>query len=80
MSDKIAELIECLTQIEEDSSLPRNIKEKVRSAIEALKEDKEFKIKANKALQHLDDISDNPSIPSYIRPQIWNVVSMLESA
>ncbi|MFH0752020.1 MAG: UPF0147 family protein [archaeon] len=80
MEERILDLIEHLTQIEEDTAVPRNIREKIRKAIAALEEEKEFKIKANKALQELDDISDNPNVPSYIRPQIWNVVSMLESA
>lgn len=79
MDSKILDLIECLTQIEEDVSLPRNIKEKIRKAIDALGGDKELKIRANKALQELDDVSDSSNLPSYVRPQIWNVVSMLES-
>lgn len=79
MEEKIAELIGFLAQIEEDVSLPRNIKEKIHNAINALNENKEFKIKANKALRELDEISDNPNVPSDIRPQIWNAVSLLES-
>lgn len=79
MDGKILDLIECLTQIEEDVSLPRNIKEKIHKAIDALRGDKEFKIRANKALQELDDVSDSSNLPPYVRPQIWNVVSMLES-
>ena len=80
MDDRITDLIECLSQIEEDSSMPRDMKQKIRNAIIALGEDKEFKIKANKALQELDDVANSPNLPSYIRPQVWNVVSMLESA
>jgi len=30
-------------------------------------------------LQELDDISSDPNMPSYVRTQIWNVVSQLES-
>lgn len=75
----ILELVEALAQIECDECLPKNIKLKIQNAIGALNQgDKEAKIKANKALQELDDISDDPNIPAYIRPQIWNVVSMLE--
>lgn len=79
MEEQAADLIEFLIQIEEDVEVPKNIKERIRNAIIALEEDKEIKIKANKALHELDAISDSPNIPSYIRPQIWNVVSMLES-
>lgn len=78
--NNLLSLIEALAQIEEDVTVPKNVKIKVKNAITALKEeDKELAIKANKALQELVDISDDPNIPAYIRPQIWNVVSMLES-
>lgn len=78
MEDRIASLVECLAQVEGDVSLPKNIKQKIRNAITALGEDREFKTRANKALRELDEVSDNPSLPSYLRPQIWNIVSMLE--
>jgi len=73
-------LIEQLTEILEDDSIPRNIKGKIENAVNALNEkDKEDGFKANKALQELDEISDDPNIPSYLRPQIWNIVSKLET-
>lgn len=78
MENKIAGIVECLAQVEDDMSLPKDIKLKIRNAIVALGEGREFKIMANKALRELDDVSDNPNLPSYLRPQIWNVVSVLE--
>ena len=74
------ELIEELLIILEDDSIPKNVKLKIESALAALKEEKvEQSIRANKALQQLDDLSDDPNIPSYIRPQLWNIVSQLEA-
>lgn len=74
------ELIEELLAIIEDDTIPKNIKIKIESAIAALQEEKiEQSLRANKALQELDDLSDDPNIPSYIRPQLWNIVSQLES-
>ena len=76
----ISDLIEHLMQIEEDDFIPKNIRLSLRQAINALNEqDIDPRIKANKALQELDDISNDPNLPSYVRPQIWNVVSLLES-
>ena len=73
-------LIEELTMILEDNAIPKNIRLKVTTAIATLQDEgKECSIRANKALQELDDISDDPNIPSYIRPQIWNIVSQLEA-
>ena len=74
------ELIEELIMILEDDSIPKNVKLKIESAIAALQqEDIETSIRANKALQQLDDLSDDPNIPSYIRPQLWNILSQLET-
>jgi len=73
------EIIEELARIEQDLNVPRNVRLRVKNAMDALQENgKDLKIKANKALQELDEISDDPNIPLYIRPQIWNVVSILE--
>ena len=58
------ELIEELLAIIEDDTIPRNVKLKIESAIAAL--------------QQLDDLSDDPNIPSYIRPQLLNIMSQLE--
>lgn len=77
MENDIIALIEELEYIQEDDSIPKNVRTKVGNAILALKEDKEPNIKANKALRELDDLSEDPNVPLYIRPQIWNVVSRL---
>jgi hypothetical protein len=78
MSEELLNLIESLMQIEEDSGVPKNVRLKIQNAISALKQEEiELSIKANKALQELDDISDDPNIPPYVRPQIWNIVSLL---
>ncbi|MBT3323544.1 hypothetical protein HN681_02970 [archaeon] len=74
------ELIEELCLIISDNSIPKNVKAKVNSALSALKEeDVETCLRANKALQELDDLSEDPNVPSYLRPQIWNIVSQLET-
>ncbi|HIH15135.1 MAG TPA: hypothetical protein HA360_04485 [Nanoarchaeota archaeon] len=74
------ELIEELRAIIEDDTIPKNVKLKIESAIAALSEESiEESLRANKALQELDDLSDDPNIPSYIRPQLWNILSQLET-
>lgn len=74
------ELIQELVTILEDTAIPKNVRQKIESAIAMLQEKEvEKSIRANKALQELDDLSNNPNIPSYIRPQLWNVVSQLET-
>ena len=72
------ETIESLQELENDPNIPKNIKIKIQSIINILKEDTELSIKTNKALSELDEISSNPNLESYIRTQIWGIVSILE--
>ena len=72
------EIIEILTELEEDNTVPKNVKEKVKIVSNMLKEEGDVKIKVNKVLHELDEIADDPNLQPYTRTQIWNVVSMLE--
>lgn len=72
------ETIEKLQEVVEDTNIPKNIKTKIKSIIDILKEDTELSIKTNKALNELDEISNDPNLEAYTRTQIWNIVSILE--
>ena len=72
------EIIEILADLEEDNTVPRNVKTKVKVVSDMLKEDGDVKIKVNRVLHELDEIADDPNLQPYTRTQIWNVVSMLE--
>jgi len=72
--------IDGLSQIEKEDSIPRNVKIKIKSAMDSLN-NKEgvLSLRISKSLQDLEDASDDPNLPDYIRSQIWSVVSLLES-
>ncbi len=75
---KVEEIVEVLTELKEDNTVPKNVKEKIKVVMDVLKEDEDLKLKVNKVLHELDDIADDPNLQPYTRTQIWNVVSMLE--
>ena len=75
---KVKEIIEILNELEEDATVPRNVKNKIKTVMNVLKEEVDLKIKVNKILHELDEVADDPNLQSYTRTQIWNVVSMLE--
>jgi len=78
--EKSKEVIKVLLQIEEDLTIPKNVREKVRNTILALQsKEKDVAIKINESLQELDDIANYPNLPTYTRAQIWQIVSLLES-
>ncbi len=76
--EQLQEIIEAVNMLQEDSSVPRNIKEKMKSLIAILQENSDTSMKVDKALQELDDVADDANLQAFTRTQIWNIVSMLE--
>ncbi|HLC62876.1 MAG TPA: UPF0147 family protein [Candidatus Nanoarchaeia archaeon] len=81
MSEKeLEEIILFLKQIKEDSTIPKNIKEKIGQAISTLsKGDSETSIKISKALENLDSIPEDPNTPTYTRLEVLNIIGTLGS-
>lgn len=80
MSDeKIQSVVITLSQIESDSSVPKNVRTHVKNAIIALQENSNLpEVKINKALEELGEVDKDTNINPYTRTQIWNIVSVLE--
>ncbi|MBI2145379.1 UPF0147 family protein [Candidatus Woesearchaeota archaeon] len=75
----VESIIESISELQEDSTVPKNVKEKVHEIIENLKDEKlEVSMRVDKAIQILDEIAEDANLQSYTRTQLWNVVSMLE--
>ena len=73
-------VLNMLSQMQQDFSLPKNVREKIRSTILILSDNcADHAIRCDRSLQHLDDIASDPAIPVYVRTQIWNMLSILES-
>ena len=74
-----ANIIAMLKQIEEDKTVPRNIRLRIEECIKNLQNEKEaVAIRVNAVTSCLDEVSNDPNIPMYTRTQIWNIVSLLE--
>ena len=72
------DIIDLLIEISEDSTTPKNVKEKMVKVSDILKEDVDDSIKKNKAQHELDEIVNDNNMQQFTRTQIWNVVSLLE--
>lgn len=78
-TQNVEAVIVSISELQEDNTVPKNVKEKVNSVIEILKDEKaELSMRVDKALQILDGIGEDSNLQSYTRTQLWNVVSMLE--
>ena len=72
--------IETLNQIGSSQSTPKTIKKTITDLINELtNQEYALSVRAANAISMLDDITQDPNMPSYVRTQLWQVVSKLES-
>ena len=69
-----------LNQIATNPSTPRNIRRKIADLVEGLKLDEySVSVRASNTISSLDDVTQDPNMPSYVRTSLWQAVSTLES-
>ena len=69
-----------LNQIATNPSTPRNIRKNIADLIEGLKSDEySVSVRAANTISLLDDVTQDPNLPSYVRTSLWQAVSTLES-
>jgi len=69
-----------LKQVSESSSTPRNIRKTLKEVTDMLTDTSaSIGIRAANAISMLDDISQDPNMPSFARVTIWSGVSELEN-
>lgn len=78
--ERLAKALGILNGVADSSTTPRNIRKTVKDIAIAL-EDPEFSVsvRAANAISTLDDLSQDPNMPSYVRVTLWQAVSVLES-
>ena len=78
--ERIVKSIAVLQSVSDSNITPRNIRKIVKESMLML-QDKTLSqgVRAANAISMLDDISQDPNMPSYARVTIWNAVSTLES-
>ena len=72
--------ISTLNQLATNPSTPKNIRKNIADLIEELKSDEySVSVRAANTISLLDDITQDPNMPSYVRTSLWQAVSTLES-
>ena len=77
--DDLETILETISELVDDPSVPKNVKTKLESISSTLKEEGDLSIKINKSLDKLDDLAEDINIQPYTRTQRWGLVSMMES-
>ena len=74
------EAIDTLNLIVSTNSTPKTVKKSVSDLVtDLVKEEYSLSVRAANTISLLDDITQDPNMPSYVRTQLWQAVSKLES-
>jgi uncharacterized protein (UPF0147 family) len=73
-------IFETLSELVDDVSVPRNIRRGAQSAKDALAKPKVARdVRIASAVYVLDDLANDPNLPTHGRTAIWSIISGLES-
>ena len=68
-----------MNQIATNPSTPKNIRKSIGGLIDGLKSDEyPVSVRALNTISSLDDVTQDPNLPSYVRTSLWQAVSTLE--
>jgi len=69
-----------LNQIATNPSTPKNVRKNIADIVEQLKSGEySISVRAANTISLLDDVTQDPNLPSYVRTSLWQAVSTLES-
>jgi uncharacterized protein len=76
----IEQTVTTLTELADDSSVPRNVRRGAQSAKDALGKPRvALDMRIASAVYLLDDLANDPNLPTHGRTAIWSIISQLES-
>ena len=78
MTEQLDSVKEMLGELRGDNSVPRNIRSKIDGVICNIgNDDCDMDIKISRLLNELEEISEDPNLPSYIRSEILMGIGIL---
>jgi hypothetical protein len=73
-------IVESLGQLADDASVPRNVRRGAQSAKDELAKARvALDVRIASAVYVLDDLANDPNLPTHGRTAIWSIISSLES-
>ena len=73
-------IVASIAELADDASVPRNVRRGAQSAIAELgKRSVALDVRVAGAVYVLDDLANDPNLPTHGRTAIWSIISNLES-
>ncbi len=78
--DNLKQAIDIFQELQQDSSVSKNIRAKVSAMQKELETcpEGELSLRVNKIMSELEEISNDMNLPMFIRTQIWSLTGILE--
>lgn len=79
-SAELLRIVDALTQLADDTSVPRNVRRGAQAAKDELARPTiAMDVRIASAVYVLDDLANAPNLPTHGRTAIWSLMSSLES-
>jgi hypothetical protein len=76
----LARVLDALSQLADDALVPRNVRRGAQAAKDALSKPRApLDMRIASAVYVLDDLANDPNLPTHGRTAIWSIISSLES-
>lgn len=76
----LAPILESLNELVDDGTVPRNVRRGAQTARDQLNKPKTpLDVRVASAVYTLDDLANDPNLPTHGRTAIWSIISSLES-
>ncbi|MDG6933295.1 MAG: UPF0147 family protein [Nitrososphaerota archaeon] len=76
---KAMQALAIIQGIVDNNNIPRNIRKLAKDVADGLKDTKlSVGVRAANAISALEEVSQDPNVPSFARVTLWNAVSILE--
>lgn len=75
----VMEVMSTINELMNDSTLPKGVKECLCEVKVTLREDGDWEVVKDSAIQLLEQATRDPNLPTFTRTQIWSIVTRLES-
>ncbi len=76
----VQKVFRSLAELADDASVPRNVRRGAQSARDELAKARvALDVRIASAVYVLDDLANDPNLPSHGRTAIWSIISSLES-
>lgn len=78
--ERLLDAVATLQQLSDSNLTPSDVRKMIRDSIAALKDARQdAMVRAANAISILDELAQNPKIPSYTRVGLWTALSKLET-